>query len=209
MFCSKGGGWAPEGRGSCVYCGTYAPLMFQWRQEPDGSITTFNFPEDRTQPAERQLHSYMYNATHVLEVCRDPKKSATVHPPNGHGPRAPRLGYSCYTMRDTEDDPGPDGADPADWTIRPALCRTAERIGDPDPDYEEYVLNWCDKCVDHHGLVGSSGTVDPLNGYSLPRENISQITPPGWTAYVFCAVVVTLTMVSILWRRTDSRQCLT
>ena len=171
-----------------MYCGTYAPLEFQWRQESDGSITTWNFPEDPTQPTDRQLHSYMYNATLAVEVCRDPKKSVAVHPPKGHGVRPPRLGYSCYDMRET-------GDDPKHWAMKPAKCETAEKIGEPDKDYKEYVLNWCDKCVDHHGLEGAIGTVDPLNGYTLPRENITQMTPAGWVAYVFCAVVATLTMV--------------
>ena len=32
-FCSKAGGWQAFGAGGCVYCGTYAPMDFQWNMD--------------------------------------------------------------------------------------------------------------------------------------------------------------------------------
>ncbi len=32
-FCSKAGGWQSFGAGGCVYCGTYAPMDFQWNMD--------------------------------------------------------------------------------------------------------------------------------------------------------------------------------
>ena len=64
-----------------------------------------NFPEDPTQDVMEQLSSKMYNASHALEICHDPKKSVVVWPPQGHGPKPPRAGYSCYDMSANGVDP--------------------------------------------------------------------------------------------------------
>ena len=147
-------------------------MDFQW------SLTgeTWNFPEDGTQPAERQLTPGMYNATHALEICNDPKKSYVVRPPQGHGPQPPRAGYNCVDM-------SANGPDPPFPIRTPVRCPGAEKIGDPHPHYEEFVHAWCRRCVDP-----ITGEVDPLNGNSLPQINIRLMVISDWAAYIFCSV---------------------
>jgi hypothetical protein len=181
-FCSKAGGWQDFGSGGCVYCGTYAPMDFQWSM--DGR--TWNFPEDRTQPREWQLTPKMYNASHALEICRDPTKSYVIWPPQGHGPKPPRAGYNCIDM-------SANGPNPPFNIRTPRKCPGAEELGDPHPYYEEFVRSWCHRCVDP-----ITGEVDPLNGDTLPSINIRLMVIPDWAAYIFCSVLVSLTMVGEL-----------
>ena len=169
-FCSRAGGWTPIGRGGCVFCGTYAPLPFEWRQEADGTTTTWNFPEDPTQPRKRQLKSDMYNKTAALEVCRDPKKSIFIYPPDGHGPKPPRAGYKCYDMSGT-------GGDPDDWVVKPVKC------GREGAYYEEYVLNWyapsaaaAAAAAAAAGLAAAAADATP----PLPAGAISVLTGAAW-----------------------------
>lgn len=113
MFCAitVGGRGVVEADSRCGYCGTWAPL--DWQFDPD-TFDSYNFPEDDG----RHLG---FNHTHALEVCNDYTKSVSVWegcttdgceweggwngPPEGRGAHPDALAYTCVDIRGGSEPP--------------------------------------------------------------------------------------------------------
>lgn len=73
------------------------------------------------------------------------------------------------------------------------MCPGAAVMGEPSPKYEEYVSNWCSRCVSPH-----DGAVDGLTGWLLPANHVSAMSFFDHATYLLCGIVVSLTIVGEL-----------
>lgn len=192
MFCAitTSGRGVVESSSACAYCGTWAPL--DWQYDPL-TFDSYNFPED----LGRHLG---FNRTHALEVCTDYTKSVSIWegctyddceweggwngPPEGRGAHPDGLAYTCVDIRGGPEPP---------WERVQVMCPGASVMGEPSPKYEEYVQNWCTRCVDP-----LSGAVDGLTGWLLPANHVNSMALFDHATYLLCGIVISLTIVGEL-----------
>ena len=170
MFCANRRDISGQTRAQCGYCGTWAPL--DWQYDP---ITgdSYNFPED-------DLRHIGFNASHALEVCTDHTKSVGIlragvngegtdgyvysesdwGPPLGRGNHPSSIqAYNCFDIRG--------GPEPPCERVQ-VMCPGATAMGEPAPDFEIYISRWCARCIEP-----LTGNVDGLTAWLLQANHVN------------------------------------